>query len=190
LLEDENGIIRMRLNNETDYTFYATDDGYFPATSKYTSKGKTPGEYSLTIELEKLSAGKQFVLEDLYYDLNKWNIRADAALVLDNLAQILIENPEVRIEIGSHTDSRATAEYNQKLSQRRSESVVAYLISKGIAPARLVAKGYGESQLINKCADGVDCPEEEHQANRRTVIEILNSDIRKVKRGAKNVYYF
>lgn len=190
LLDDENGIIRMRLNNETDYTFYVTDEGYFPTTVKYSSKGKAPGEYALTIELEKLSAGKQFVLEDLYYDLNKWNIRADAALVLDNLAQILIENPEVRIEIGSHTDSRATAEYNLKLSQRRSDAVVAYLISKGITPSRLVAKGYGESQLINNCADGVDCPEEEHQANRRTVIEILNSDIRKVKRGAKNVYYF
>ena len=77
-----------------------------------------------------------------------------------------------------------------KLSQNRSESVVAYLISKGIDKNRLVAKGYGETQLVNKCADGVDCPEVDHQANRRTVIEILNSEIRRVKRGTKNVYYF
>jgi outer membrane protein OmpA-like peptidoglycan-associated protein len=76
------------------------------------------------------------------------------------------------------------------LSQRRSEAVVAYLIGKGVAKDRLVAKGFGESQLINHCADGIDCPEEEHQANRRTVIEILNKDIRKVKRGARDVYYF
>jgi outer membrane protein OmpA-like peptidoglycan-associated protein len=140
--------------------------------------------------MEKLSAGKQFVLEDLFYDLDKYNIRPDAAIVLDKLAKILTDNPSVRIEIGSHTDSRATAEYNLKLSQNRSESVVAYLISKGIAKSRLVAKGYGESQLVNKCADGVPCAEEEHQANRRTVIEILNPEIRRVKRGTKNVYYF
>jgi len=189
-LEDNNGIIKMRLNESTDYTFYATAEEYFDNTAKFSSVGKGPGEYSMTIELEKLSAGKQFTLDDLYYDLDKYNIRPDAAIVLDKLANILIDNPEVRIEIGSHTDSRATAVYNMKLSQNRSESVVAYLISKGIAKSRLVAKGYGETQLINLCADGVDCPEVDHQANRRTVIEILNQEIRRVKRGTKNVYYF
>jgi outer membrane protein OmpA-like peptidoglycan-associated protein/tetratricopeptide (TPR) repeat protein len=189
-LEDNNGIIRMKLNEETDYTFYVSAEEYFDKTAKFSSVGKGPGDYSLTIELEKLSTGKQFTLDDLYYDLDKYNIRPDAAIVLDKLAKILIDNPEVRIEIGSHTDSRATAEYNMKLSQNRSESVMAYLIGKGIVKSRLVAKGYGESQLINQCADGVDCPEVDHQANRRTVIEILNQDIRKVKRGAKNVYYF
>jgi len=189
-LEDNNGIIKMRLNESTNYTFYATAEEYFDKTAKFSSVGKGPGDYSLTIELDKLSTGKQITLEDLYYDLDKYNIRPDAAIVLDQLAKILTDNPEVRIEIGSHTDSRATAEYNMKLSQNRSESVVAYLISKGIAKSRLVAKGYGESQLINICADGVDCPEVDHQANRRTVIEILNQDIRRVKRGTKNVYYF
>ncbi len=189
-LEDNNGIIKMRLNKSTDYTFYATAEEYFENTVDFSSVGKVPGEYTMTIELEKLSTGKQFVLDDLYYDLNKYNIRPDAEQVLDKLAKLLWDNPEIRIEIGSHTDSRASADYNQKLSQHRSESVVAYLVTKGIAKSRLEAKGYGESQLINKCADGVDCPEEDHQANRRTVVEILNQDIRRVKRGSKNVYYF
>jgi len=189
-LEDNNGIIKMKLNENTDYTFYATAEEYFDKTVKFTSVGKPAGEYSITIELEKLSTGKQFVLDDLYYDLDKYNIRPDAAIVLDRLAKILTDNPDIRIEIGSHTDSRASAAYNLKLSQNRSESVMAYLVSKGIAASRLVAKGYGESQLINKCADGVDCTEEEHQANRRTVIEILNKEYKKVKRGSKNVYYF
>ena len=189
-LEDNQGVIRMKLNESTDYSFYASAEEYFEKNVDFTSVDKAVGEYSLTIELEKLSTGKQFVLDDLFYDLNKYNIRPDAAIVLDRLAKLLIDNPEIRIEIGSHTDSRATAEYNLKLSQQRSESVVAYLIGKGIAPGRLVAKGYGESQLINKCADGVPCTEEEHQANRRTVIEILNKEFRKVKRGTKNVYYF
>ncbi len=189
-LEENNGVIKMKLNESTEYTFYATAEEYFDKTVKFSSVDKKPGEYSLTIELEKLAAGKQFVLEDLYYDLNKYNIRPDAALVLDKLAKILADNPEIRIEIGSHTDSRASADYNLKLSQNRSESVLNYLVSRGIAKKRLVAKGYGESQLINKCADGVDCPEVDHQANRRTVIEILNPEIRRVKRGTKNVYYF
>ena len=140
--------------------------------------------------MEKLSIGKQFVLEDLFYDLNKYNIRPDAAVVLDKLAKILVDNPNIRVEIGSHTDSRGASDANMKLSQNRSESVVAYLIGKGITKSRLVAKGYGESQLVNKCADGVPCTEVEHQANRRTVIEILNPEIRRVKRGTKNVYYF
>jgi len=189
-LEDSNGIVKMKLNSETDYSFYISAEEYFDKTVKFSTVGKNPGEYALTVELEKLSTGKQFVLEDLYYDLDKYNIRPDASVVLDKLAKILLDNPNVRIEIGSHTDSRATAEYNMELSQKRSESVVDYLVSKGIERSRLVAKGYGESQLINKCADGVPCTEQEHQANRRTVIEILNDDVRRVKRGAKNIYYF
>ena len=189
-LEDNNGIIKMKMNAATDYTFYVSAEEFFDKTVKFSSVDKVPGEYSMTVELEKLSTGKQFVLDDLYYDLNKYNIRPDAAIVLDKLAKILVDNPEVRIEIGSHTDSRGSSESNMTLSQNRSESVMAYLIGKGIAKSRLVAKGYGETQLINKCADGIDCPEVDHQANRRTVIEILNQDIRKVKRGSKNVYYF
>jgi outer membrane protein OmpA-like peptidoglycan-associated protein/tetratricopeptide (TPR) repeat protein len=189
-LEDSNGVIRLKLFPSMNYTFYATSEEYFDNTVTFSSVDKAPGEYSITIELEKIAAGKQFTLDDLYYDLNKYNIRPDAAIVLDKLVKILVDNPEVRIEIGSHTDSRGTAESNMILSQRRSESVMAYLESKGIAHSRLVAKGFGESQLINKCADGVDCPEIDHQANRRTVIEILNPNIRKVKRGAKNIYYF
>lgn len=188
-LTNSNGVVRMKLNDSMEYTYRATASGYLDNTVQYSSVGKTAGEYSLNIKLDKLTDGKQFVLDDLYYDLSKSNIRPDAEIVLDKLAKILSDNPEVRIEIGSHTDSRATVDYNLKLSQRRSDSVKAYLISKGIAPSRLEAVGYGESQLLNKCADGIECTEEEHQANRRTVIEILNWDIHKIRRGNKNVYY-
>lgn len=189
-LEDKNGLIHMKLNDSTNYTFYATAEEYFDKTVTFSSIGKEFGDFNLTIELEKITSGKQFVLEDLHYDLNKYNIRPDAALVLDKLAKILVDNPDIRIEIGSHTDSRASADYNQTLSQKRSESVLAYLKSKGINPSRMVAKGYGESQLVNKCADGVTCTEEEHQANRRTVITILNKDVKRTKRGSRDVYYF
>jgi len=174
-LKDKKGVFRMMIRDSTSFSVYATAINYFGRTSKYLCVGNDSGEYSMTIELEKLTAGKQFVIEDLYYDLDKSNIRPDAAIVLDKLVKILVDNPSVRIEIGSHTDSRASTGYNQKLSQRRSSSVLAYLFNKGIARNRLEAKGYGESQLTNRCADGVDCTEAEHQANRRTVITILKN---------------
>ena len=92
---------------------------------------------------------------------------------LDKIVQILVDNPNIKLELGSHTDSRATTEYNQKLSQRRADSAVSYIISKGIASNRIIAKGYGESQLVNQCADGITCTEEEHQLNRRTEFKVI-----------------
>lgn len=189
-LEDDKGVIHMKVYTENEYTFLVTAEEYFDQTVKFSTIGKPPGNYSLAVELDKIESGKQFVLEDLHYELNKWDISSESAVALDKLARILTDNPQVRIEIGSHTDSRGSAVYNLKLSQNRSEAVKNYLVSKGISPDRLVAKGYGESQLINECPDGVDCPEEEQAANRRTVIEILNSDIQKIKRGTKDIYYF
>jgi outer membrane protein OmpA-like peptidoglycan-associated protein len=81
-------------------------------------------------------------------------------------------HPELTVELGSHTDSRGTAIYNVWLAEQRSNSCVNYIKSKGISEDKIIAKGYGESQLVNKCADGVDCTEEEHQRNRRTVLNI------------------
>jgi outer membrane protein OmpA-like peptidoglycan-associated protein/tetratricopeptide (TPR) repeat protein len=132
------------------------------------------GDFSSIVKLAPIYEGKTFVLENLYYDLAKWNIRSDAALVLDQLLKILVENPTLKIELSSHTDSRSSAAYNQTLSQKRAQSAVDYLVSKGIAKNRMVAKGYGESKLLNKCADGVQCSEEEHQKNRRTEFKVTD----------------
>lgn len=128
---------------------------------------------ALALEPE-YSVGKTFVLENLYYDFDKHNIRPDAALVLDELVQIMNENPTMKIELSSHTDSRGNDAYNMALSQRRAKAAVDYLISKGIAKARVVAAGYGESRLINECANGVQCTDEQHQANRRTEVKVLD----------------
>lgn len=175
-IDNGNGTSRFKMNHATDYTFNITAEGYLSSLVNYSSVGKKPGDYELTIELEKLSAGRQFALENIYYDLDEYAVRADAVPVLNNLAQMLLENPEVKLEIGSHTDCRADTEYNMNLSQQRSEAVVAYLINKGVTPDRLIAKGFGEGRLANRCTDGVDCSEEEHQANRRTVIEVLKNE--------------
>ncbi len=116
---------------------------------------------------------KPIVLENIYYDLDKFNIKPEAARELDKLVQTLKDNPGIRIELSSHTDSRQTDRYNQMLSQLRAQSAVDYIISNGIARDRLVAKGYGETKLINKCKDGVSCAEDQHQENRRTEFKIL-----------------
>ena len=86
----------------------------------------------------------------------------------------MVQNPTIKIDIRSHTDSRNTAAYNEKLSERRASSTKEWLIQNGINQSRLTAKGYGESQLVNKCADGVECTEEEHQANRRSEFVIVS----------------
>jgi outer membrane protein OmpA-like peptidoglycan-associated protein/tetratricopeptide (TPR) repeat protein len=112
------------------------------------------------------------VLENIYYDLDKWDIRPDAGKELDKLAEILEANPTIKIELSSHTDSRESLKYNQLLSERRAQAAVDYLIEKGIAKDRLTARGYGKTRLVNNCTDGVQCPEEMHQQNRRTEFRI------------------
>ncbi|HMR19966.1 MAG TPA: OmpA family protein, partial [Sphingobacterium sp.] len=117
--------------------------------------------------------GERFVLEDIYYDFDKHDIREDAAVVLDKLVATMRDNPTLKIELSSHTDSRGSDAYNMVLSQRRAQSAVDYIISRGIARDRLKARGYGETRLVNECRDGVECTPEQHQANRRTEIEVL-----------------
>lgn len=130
-------------------------------------------EYTLNLQ-PILKKGDKFVLENIYYDFDKHNIRPDAAIILDELVATLKKYPRLRIELSSHTDSRGSDKYNEALSQRRAQAAVDYIVSRGIARDRLVAKGYGEKRLVNKCSNGVDCTPAEHQANRRTEVEVLD----------------
>ena len=107
-----------------------------------------------------LDLAQVFEITQIYFDLDKSNIRKDAIEPLEKIVQALQEYPNINIEIGSHTDSRQHRKYNKLLSQRRADATMAYLIKRGIAPERLTAKGYGESQLVNPCADAVPCTEE------------------------------
>ena len=104
----------------------------------------------------------------IYFDLNKSIIRKDAALELEKILDVMKTNPTMTIDVRSHTDSRQTAAYNESLSSRRAKATADWIIKNGIKANRLTYKGYGESKLTNKCADGVQCTEEEHQANRRS----------------------
>ena len=111
----------------------------------------------------------------IYYDYNSANLRPGSRTVIDTtILAIMTDQPNISVEIGSHTDSRGRDSYNLDLSQRRAQSVVDYLVSKGIKRSRLIAKGYGETRLINKCANGVSCSEAEHQNNRRTDFRVIS----------------
>lgn len=126
----------------------------------------------VTLIFDKSKVDQVIVLENIYYDLDKWNIRPDAAAELDKLVRTLKDNPTLRIELGSHTDSREGNGYNQLLSERRAQAAVEYLVKQGIPRNRLSWRGYGETRLVNRCADNVECSEEEHQLNRRTEFKI------------------
>jgi len=118
-----------------------------------------------------------FVLP-IYYGLDSAFLRSESRRVLDGLISTLKQYPKMSVELGSHTDCRASFEYNRELSQRRADSAVAYILKSGINPFRLEARGYGESQLTNHCAcegtEVVPCTEEEHQENRRTTVKVVN----------------
>jgi len=92
------------------------------------------------------------------------------------LIKILNDNPNWKVELGSHTDARGSDKYNIRLSQRRSDSAVGYIVKSGIAKERIIAKGYGETQLVNHCKNGVKCSDEVHRQNRRTEFKILEMD--------------
>lgn len=134
------------------------------------------GKTELNIELEKARCkvvvgddlGKCFGITNIYFDFDKSDIRYEAAIDLEKILDVLIEYPAMKLDIRSHTDSRGSSKYNEALSERRAKSTIGWLIKNGVAKDRLTAKGYGEYKLINRCVDGVECTEEEHQLNRRS----------------------
>ncbi len=150
------------------YTFLGSKTGYLSQSEQVQVPKTAPDTVQVTLLFYKSEINRAIVLENIYYDLDKWDIRPDAARELDKLVKVLKTNPGIKIELSSHTDSRESQQYNQQLSERRAQAAVDYLVSRGISRSRLTAKGYGKTRLINHCADGVECSEEEHQLNRRT----------------------
>lgn len=171
---DENGAYKFDLAKESEYNVSAEKTGYRADVENLATIGLTTSAVlKEDLHLEAVVINKAIRIENIYYDFDKWNIRADAAVELDKLVKIMTDNPTIWIELGSHTDSRGKDNYNLTLSQKRAESAVQYIISRGINKNRIAAKGYGETQLLNKCANGVNCTDEEHQLNRRTEFKIV-----------------
>ncbi|MFK7785269.1 MAG: OmpA family protein [Crocinitomicaceae bacterium] len=134
-------------------------------------------EYTLKKKEVGIDIAQTLKLEPIYFDLDKSNIRPDAALILDEIVKVMNDNPEIKVELGSHTDCRATKSYNMRLSTRRAISSANYIKKRITNPERIYGKGYGETQLLNGCeCEGSvksDCSDEEHQLNRRTEFRIV-----------------
>src|SRR3546814_638006 len=169
------GAFEFVLDRNRTYTVLGNKEGYHADSAKVSTHGITKSDtLEVALLLEPIfQVGQTFELENIYYDFDKHNIRPDAAAILDELVRTLRDNPTLKIELSSHTDSRGSNVYNEALSQRRAQSAVDYLVSRGIARDRMVAKGYGETRLVNRCADGIPCSRAEHQANRRTEVTVL-----------------
>lgn len=171
---DNTGAFKFNLEKSSDYQLTGEKTAYRTALAQLTTKGLTSSkEIEQNLYLEKVELEKAIRLENIYYDFDKSNIRPDAAVELNKLVKIMKDNPTIWIELGSHTDSRGNDQYNQWLSQSRANSAVQYIIDQGIDKNRITAKGYGESMLLNKCANGLKCSEAEHQLNRRTEFKIV-----------------
>ncbi len=175
-LTDNSGIISRDLAKSADYTATSVVEGYMNESVSFTTKGKPFGLLKEIIEIERVQVGQKFELKNIYYEFDKWDILPSSETELDKLVKVLKDNPSWKVELGSHTDCRGTDSYNEKLSQKRSDSAVEYIVSKGIQRSRITAKGYGEYQLVNHCKDGVECTEEQHQQNRRTEFTILGME--------------
>ena len=167
----EEGVVEYVLIGQKENFF--TTRKVFPMEGKYLDKAtltefETDTTFYTSLTLDKIVLDKAIVLDNIYYDFDRAEIRPDAARELDKLVSILKDNPQIVIELSSHTDSRGEVTYNIDLSQRRAESAVNYIISKGISDRRITARGYGENRPIVPDAT----TEEEHQVNRRTEFKV------------------
>ncbi|PRY14769.1 WD40 repeat protein [Pontibacter ummariensis] len=172
LVTDRAGKYYLDARKGDTYTFNSTREGYLKMGLSKDIPSAAPDTVEVALLFDKNELEKAIVLDNIYYDLDKWAIRSDAAKELDKLVVLLKNNPSIEIEMSSHTDSRESLNYNQQLSEKRAKAAVDYLVSKGINRSRLTAKGYGKTRLVNSCATGVKCSEAEHQLNRRTEFTI------------------
>lgn len=192
------GSFRFMLNPNTDYVLIASREGYLNGKGRETTRGLAASK-EFTVEIQLTSTAKPIELPNIFYDYDRWELRPESMAALDRLIEVLNDNPTIVIELGAHTDSRGTLEYNYDLSQKRAQSVVNYLIERGVPAERLRAKGYAQSQpkvvdeqlvqqypflnigakLNQEFIDKIQNQEQQetvHQINRRTEFRVLSTD--------------
>lgn len=172
----------FQIKYDKAYRVVGSKEGYLSGSNPFDTKIERSLNDTLHVDiyLKRYEKNKAYQLRNVYYDYDKWFLREASKNTLDTLYNIMLDNPGIIVEIGSHTDTRGSDSYNIRLSQKRAESCVQYLIDKGISANRLLARGYGETRLIREgCAEIEGCPEEGegdcpcHQANRRTEFRIV-----------------
>ncbi len=180
-----------KLNDRGSYNLVLQKEGYFSKTVTYNTVFDRPGQYDvhgaldLGMDPEVRDLAEMIQINPINFDLNKFTIRADAAKELDKIVEVMNKYPYLVVELGSHTDCRASKAYNMKLSDNRAKASAEYIKKRITNPARIYGKGYGESRLLNGCeCEGAvksDCPEEEHQKNRRTEFKVISTGDDKLK---------
>lgn len=174
--------ISVMLDSNIDYVAIITRPGYKPDTLTFNTNGlfddytfkKTVNLVTKPVETRTITRNQPIVLQSIYFDYDDDTILPDAEPSLKYLKTLMEKYADLRIELSSHTDSRGRDEYNKKLSQRRADSTKAWLVEEGISGGRIKAVGYGETQLLNKCGNNVQCEEEEHRLNRRSEFKIIS----------------
>lgn len=176
---DENGVFSFELQPESDYTIkvkVTTQGSICSANNNEISTRGLKNDATFTQAFPVFCVGDVIKVENIYYDLGKYNIRPDAAIELDKLLDIMKSRPAMKIELRSHTDSRGTPASNMILSGKRANAAAEYLFSKGIERNRITSKGFGDTMPLNNCIKGVKCTEDEYKINRRTEFKILSVD--------------
>ena len=162
---------RFAIQPNASYVLRAEREQYIGVRQPLTTED-TAGILTYDLRMDSIEVGRVVRLDRIFYDFDKWDIRTDAIPELEHLLEALRGHPSMKIELSSHTDVRGSEGYNQYLSGQRAQVVVSYLIAQGIRPDRMVAKGYGETKLVNDCGNDVPCSEARHQENRRTEFTI------------------
>jgi outer membrane protein OmpA-like peptidoglycan-associated protein len=172
---NDKGEFSFRLDTNKDYTVSIDMAGRRCSTNPINfSTTNMETDYVFIGNFPVFCVGDVIKLENIYYDLGKYNIRPQAALELNKLYDIMMKYPKMKIELRSHTDSRGSDAANMTLSENRAKAATDYLVKKGISRDRIIGKGYGETEPLNRCTNGVKCTEEEYQVNRRTEFKILS----------------
>jgi outer membrane protein OmpA-like peptidoglycan-associated protein len=183
LMSDSEGRFAYELDcGEKEFTIIGSKISFVQDTEKFQVDSNT-AELKLVLELipeeEKIKIGKDLskalYLNPIYFDFDKSFIRADARVELEKVYAYMTQNPNVKVDVRSHTDSRAPDDYNVALSDRRNKSTIKYLIDRGISPSRLTGRGYGETEIQNQCTNGVKCSNQEHEFNRRSEFIVISN---------------
>ncbi len=175
-MTDAQGNFLLQLPETGVFDLYGRKENYFSQIVQVSASDYSRDK-NLYVKLEmcaeKVDCGKALNLKNILFDLDKYFIKDIAKTELNRLVRFMQDNPSVKVEVGSHTDCRSSFAYNQTLSQNRANASVDYVVSQGIERSRITGKGYGETVLLNECADGVNCTEAQHSINRRTEMKVI-----------------
>ncbi|RJE73145.1 OmpA family protein [Reichenbachiella sp. MSK19-1] len=172
MITEADGAYSFLAEPNTKYSFLMEKYRYLSYANSLTTGADKSGEIINDGSLMEIVIGRPIELNEIHFDVAKWDIREDAAKELDKFTQKLMDNPSIIVELSTHTDSRGGDRYNLDLSDKRAKSSADYVINHGIPAERLVGRGYGESRLLNECGNGVKCTKEQHQKNRRAEFKV------------------